>query len=348
LTAPASTWRAVAGLIVALVTAGAGCGGGGATPSDGGTGGSGGAMSDVHGSGGADGGANTDGPGGDVPVLAAANLGKPCTATAACGAGLICLLPTDTAIFGSGGPANGYCTAACTSADVAAACTAANGTCTNMGPDMNTPQVYCLRNCTHGMAGRTGKCLSRPEVACTRLTASDGGVGKDVCIPTCSQDSDCPTGRVCDEATSVCVATQSAGAALGTHCEPTGTTTTCAGRCLRIGSGTVVTASFCSRRCVFGNLNSCNWVGTGMSLATGGAHGVCVLSGADSDTGDQGYCAQLCDSVADCADKADPGLSCDTTGMMTVQHGICFFGSGGADGGTDASSDGPADQAPGN
>jgi hypothetical protein len=117
---------------------------------------------------------------------------------------------------------------------------------------------------------------------------------------------------------------------------------------LRIGSGTVVTASFCTRRCVFGQLNGCNWVGTGMSLTTGGAHGICGLGGADSDTGDQGYCAQLCETAADCSDKVDPGLTCDTTAMMAVQHGICFFGGAGADGGTDASSDGPADQAPGN
>jgi hypothetical protein len=50
--------------------------------------------------------------------------------------------------------------------------------------------------------------------------------------------------------------------------------------------------------------------------------------------GDVGYCANECDTVADCPDKVDPAPICDLTFQMDVGHGICNWGTPGTDGGT--------------
>lgn len=100
----------------------------------------------------------------------------------------------------------------------------------------------------------------------------------------------------------------------------------CGGFCLPLGSGATVTASFCSRRCVVGNLMGCGWADKAMSLATGGPHGICLLTSGDADVGDMGYCVQQCATVADCTNK-DPGGKCDTTTLdaQLNSHGFCSW-----------------------
>ncbi|HXI59284.1 MAG TPA: hypothetical protein VNO55_24625 [Polyangia bacterium] len=341
----------LASCLVAVIFVGgvaaAGCGGGSSASNDGsGSGGS--AATGTGGTVGGTGGKKADGGGSGGSIIrpdagAATGLGMACTSSATCGAGLTCLLPTDKSIFGSAGPAHGYCTLPCaaTGAPTAmadlAACDAAGGSCVDFALDATSPsQAYCMLNCLQGPSpAGTMKCNGRGDVACETLGASDdGGVSQDICIPVCSQDSDCPSGRKCDERFSVCVDTPNAGAPLGTHCDPMAATSTCAGGCLPVGMGTTMYSSFCTRRCVFGFVDVCNWVDKPMSLATGGPHGVCVFVGANSDVGDEGFCSQQCDTPADCTDQTDPMLSCDTT-ITQLGHGFCAWGPRAAtDGGT--------------
>ena len=249
---------------------------------------------------------------------------------------MTCLLPTDKLIFGAGGPANGYCTFPCSGATAAAAmadglrCQAAGGACVDfrLGAT-DPPQAFCMQTCVAGVPGTAAapKCQQRFDVACTTLSSSvDGGAPLDVCIPTCSEDIDCPAGRQCDDGFAVCVDVKTPGAPLGTRCDPNATTPTCAGDCIPVAASatsTAIAAAYCSRRCVFGTLDACNWVDLPMSLATAGPHGVCVLT--DGMAGDRGFCAQQCDTVNDCSDRADPGGTCDTT-VPQLGHGFCSWG----------------------
>jgi hypothetical protein len=261
------------------------------------------------------------------------DIGKACSSASECATGMVCLLPSDKKVFGAGGPAGGYCTFACTM-DNQTICDQNGSTCVDLAANAgDPPQSFCLQDCTWGTAGdNANKCHLRPDVACTQLSSNtDGGVGANVCVPTCSQDSQCPAGRKCDETFSVCVDVQATGTPLGSHCTYDTTNTmpdTCAGLCLPLGDGAgAIAASFCSRRCVVGVLEGCNWVPKSMSLATGGAHGVCVLSSTGAGIGDVGYCVQECATVADCSNKADPGGTCDTTMLdpMIMSHGFCSW-----------------------
>ena len=67
-----------------------------------------------------------------------------------------------------------------------------------------------------------------------------------------------------------------------------------------------------------------NPVGTGMSLATGGTHGLCAYAATNAGLGDQGFCTPECDSAADCPDKTDMAI-CDLSEMANLGHGICSF-----------------------
>lgn len=274
--------------------------------------------------------AGSGGAGGAATGTAMANLGLACASDTDCGGnGLTCLLPTAKSMYGAGGPANGYCTFACAANTDATRCGAAGGSCIDFSPVTTQIQAFCMQSCVIGTAGSLNmeKCHTRQDVACTQVQAAGAGVVEiDACIPTCSRDIDCPTGRQCDDAVAVCFDTKSAGDPLGTHCDATAMTTSCAGGCLPIGDGTTVSASFCTRLCVFGSLAACDYSGATMSLATGGPHGICALGTQDADLGDQGFCVQQCDVAADCSDKTDPGAVCDMTlSTVGIAHGICSW-----------------------
>jgi hypothetical protein len=171
-------------------------------------------------------------------------------------------------------------------------------------------------------------------VGCLTIQAADATTTPptpqlDICYPICSQDSDCQ-GRKCDVASGLCADTAPTGDPVGAHCMTNADagTSNCAGGCLPIGSaagGTTVAANVCTMYCVVGSLNSCNWVGAGVSLTSGGAHGVCALASSNAQAGDIGFCTQECDTAADCSDQADPGVTCDLSAMSAVGHGFCSW-----------------------
>ncbi len=266
---------------------------GGAT----GTGGKAGAAG-TTGAGGTTGAAGTTGAGGSASATA---IGKACSADADCTGGLTCMTAGSKIIFETEAPAHGYCSKMC---QVDADCGSGNvGICVGISSATATTQLgYCFQSCTFG--GTATKCQGRTDVGCLTLDNTTTPT-TDVCYPICSQDSDCPVGRKCDVATNFCGDTAPIGAAAG---------------------GTAVIASFCSMACVVGNLNACNWVGSGSALTSGGTHGACALSSADAKIGDIGFCSQECDTAANCSDQTDTGLTCDTSVMSVVGHGICSWG----------------------
>jgi hypothetical protein len=286
---------------------------GGLTSTDGSSGGHGG-----HGAGGTNGVV-----GGASGTTTFADIGKACTADTDCTGGLACLTAGGKIIVGAEGPANGYCSKPCgTDADCGT-----TGLCLDVSATSATMVGYCFQTCTFGQ--NAPKCHARTDVGCLTLDATTTPT-TDICYPVCSQDSDCPTGRKCNLADSLCADTPSTGDPLGTHCvvDPDASTTTCAAGCLPLGSGTDgggQVASFCTMLCVVGNLEACNWAGAGVPLSTGGAHGVCGIAAQNAQIGDVGFCTQECDAVTDCSDKTDPGVSCDTSLMTTIGHGICSW-----------------------
>jgi hypothetical protein len=269
--------------------------------------------------------AGTVGTGGAGGAVGFADIGKSCNTNGDCASGLTCLTAGGTSIVGAEGPANGYCSKMC-SADTDCG---GVGTCLNVSAANATAVGYCFQSCTFGGADPT-KCHSRTDVGCLTIDATTTP-STDVCFPVCSQDADCPTGRKCNLADSLCSDTPATGDPLGTHCmsDPDSGASNCQGGCLPVGGaagGTAPVASFCSMLCVVGNLDACNWVGAGTSLTSGGAHGVCALASSTAQPGDIGFCTQECDTAASCSDQSDPGLTCDTSLMSTIGHGICSWG----------------------
>jgi len=208
--------------------------------------------------------------------------------------------------------------------------------CVDMGTNPSgPPNTWCVQTCEFGgsttptPAQRAAKCRGRTDVACSVLADALGNVVGTACIPTCSQDVDCPPGRKCDPRSTQCVDTTPVGDPLGAHCPygPDASADPCAGSCLPLPNvaGTALAASFCSQPCVIGAINQCNH--TSGSLATGGAHGLCYLSIDNASVGDTGYCVQECETAADCSDQIDPGLTCDTTikPLAPGLHGVCTW-----------------------
>lgn len=260
------------------------------------------------------------------PPTSLPDLGKACASAADCTGGTTCLLATGKVILAAEGPANGYCSKSCT---LDSDC-AGSGICLNVSDTGVAAIGYCFQTCTFGGTAGSAKCHGRTDVGCLTIDSSTNPT-TDVCYPVCSQDSDCPTGRKCDVADSLCGDTAAPGDSLGTHCatDADSGTSNCAGGCLPVGSsagGTATVANFCTMLCVVGNLNACNWAGAGASLTSGGVHGVCALASSTAQVGDVGFCSQECDTAADCSDKTDTGGTCDTSIMSTIGHGICSWG----------------------
>lgn len=300
---------------------GGGSGGSGATAS-GGTGGGlvGGAGGTSGGTGGAGATGGSGGTGGG-----ATKLGAKCTKDAECGAGLTCLLATGTEMDGEG-PAKGLCTTECSADPSVCGQFAANAVCLNF----ESGKGYCLEGCTFGgNAAQNGsldqkKCHGRPEVACTGLLSSTAGTDCGppnydcpkgeacatdnkchpvipACVPRCNADADCGTGLKCNADTGLCTAGAISGKEVGEACTPSdGGNDECKGRCLNFGDDLRI----CSAACTLGSQANCGWTGTGPAPA------FCLFGssagGDQSDWGDQGFCADLCNCNSDCAS----GLVC--------------------------------------
>jgi len=75
-----------------------------------------------------------------------------------------------------------------------------------------------MQTCTFGeVATRTSKCRGRQDVACASLT-SGAGTTVYACMPMCSTDAECPTGRFCDPGFGTCAATKATGDPMGASC----------------------------------------------------------------------------------------------------------------------------------
>jgi hypothetical protein len=268
------------------------------------------------------GGANAGaaGAGGNAPIdpifdAADRVIGAPCTSDAECPQGpngeslLTCILPTSSAEFGSGSPQGGYCTARCRETeecqtlDGLAACglldEAGDGLCIGLcepGPDFaERPAVKCDPD-------RAQACFEFPD---------NPGIG--ACFPVCESDAACGAGQFCDFGATglgLCVTTQPVGGDIGAPCTPETAATDCR-------SGTCVTlldpatgdeaGSFCSANCVFGLVEGC---GFAREQAEGTRDAVCIRPQAnDGGAGDVGFCFELCDVDADCA-QAGAGWVC--------------------------------------
>ena len=251
-----------------------GAGGGGSGGLDGSAGASGGGASGAGGSAGASGTAGSAGSGGSGGAGMGA-LGAPCSNDTDCGGGLRCWAADDVS---GAGPAGGLCTETCTSGS--AACS--SGSC--MQFDVNGTMVgYCVETCTPSDGFAASKCHGRQDVAC------DATSSLSVCRPTCNDDSECPTGRVCNRRTWLCTASAATGAGVGEAC--TSFPEMCRGNCFGV-------QSTCEERCVLGAMPSCQ------------PSGVCVFlfSGSVGD-GDLGACARTCATSADCAVSFTCGVS---------------------------------------
>ncbi len=284
---------------IAIVTPGSGGAGGGGTsfiatgP---------GPTSSAGGAGG-----STSGDGGPGNGVAA-----PCQENSDCAPELLCLADTvNDPIFG-GGPAGGFCTAACnTDTDCpqpGAVCYAVEsgqpGRCTlscTLGPPISAvADLFAPLD--------PSKCLGREDLRCAATKTGD-----DVCLPTCGEDAQCHAGRVCDPRLAVCVDMAETGLPTGGACDPNAMTDPCSGLCISFSSG----VAMCSSPCVLG----------GAEFQTddcgGPENGFCAFHAKDHGPGDSGYCSPSCQAQSDCQ---TPSFWCFSVPTLTQQEqrGYCF------------------------
>lgn len=269
-------------------------------------------------------------------------VGRQCTEDAQCGAGLSCFEAASNEFFG-GGPAGGYCTVQC----------ASTAECTAIDPLTQCEAGLCLRTCRSmdPTSVAENKCLSRHDVVCQSaaylsIEEFTGLRQPGLCLPQCGSDQDCGGGRFCDLARGVCASTRPSGAAVGERCEVDGDCL--GGRCLTDGPD----ERFCTSPCVFGQP-----VGCGEGAAVSPRNVAClapVIRGfvSSEGIGDVGFCLEVCDVDADCAQAATRDWVClpDAEAERFGRSGLCRAPQptdAGADGGDegDAGGDPPVVEA---
>lgn len=233
-----------------------------------------------------DGGAGGSGGSGTLP---AALVGKACTKDSDCATGLFCAtVSSNDMVFG--GPANGVCTADCSTNTDACAAVDKNSICVTFNTSGSV--AFCLETCTLGTPARGElKCLGRTDMGCADTGFGDGS---GFCSPTCRGDFDC-NGRVCDLSNGLCTdATKIVGTKpIGSPCDPNSATEVCKGGfCLTMPGG----GGMCSGFCTLGTAG-CGEDPTAMRLD---AYCLFTFDPNLTDVGDQGFCGQLCDCDADC------------------------------------------------
>ncbi|HEX4337737.1 MAG TPA: hypothetical protein VH062_17610 [Polyangiaceae bacterium] len=287
--------------------------GGGATTSVGGSTSTGGGATNTAGTAGV--GTSTGGTG---TGSSTSPIGQPCLKDSDCGtAGLMCLLPSSTDFLGGGVP-NGVCTMDC-SADLTAVSASVTSVCAKIDPNaiclgVTNTLGYCWEACTTGAVPTTEtKCHARHDMAC----ADPQGLGTGFCKPTCRGDFDC-AGRVCDLADGICTdpIDKARNLPSGAKCDPNAATDTCTGACIGVQEGDAAVASigFCSGFCKLGE------VGCGVDpTSKDPVESYCLFgTDANSDAGDLGFCAELCDCNDDCK---DPDFICSTVTGLSAQVG---------------------------
>lgn len=227
-------------------------------------------------------------------------VGRACSEDVQCGSGLRCY-PSDANDFFGAGPAGGYCSLPCTQ----------NTECTGVDPQSQCESGLCLRTCRSmdPTSVRENKCLTRRDVVCQSeaylgVTPFSGLRQAGLCMPQCGSDEDCGA-RFCDLARGLCVTTRPAGAPVGAECE---VNSDClGGSCVNAdGSGL---NRLCTGPCVFGQP-----VGCGDGVSADPRNYACLsplIGGAFSSEGlgDVGFCVEVCDVDADCA-QVQNGFAC--------------------------------------
>lgn len=250
------------------------------------------------GSGGADGGPDASaggasGSGGTAGGTPGSELGAQCSSDSDCGSGLHCALATGND-FGFEGPSRGYCTLPCSS-DSQCSVLFPGSTCEDLG----FGDWFCMRGCDPSSG--SVQCLNRYDEACVPWYAPDGGMTGHVCAPACVTDNDC-SGRKCDPYTELCTDAPKTGDPVGTPCDPTASTNSCAGICIGFSS-TDPTVGLCT--------SICNYASVGVEGACGSdpqqgspQTAACVNEVTYPDGTKAGLCDQLCNCDSDC-DGAD-------------------------------------------
>jgi hypothetical protein len=220
-------------------------------------------------------------------------IGRACRVDADCGGNKVFCLSSASNATGLGGPANGLCVVDC--ATDATACTSVDPLSVCVSFSSAGGPAYCLEGCTVGPSGGTAKCHDRPDFACDDSTGPGGGDG--ICVPVCRGDFDCG-GRKCDLGSGFCndAPAVSGTLPLGSDCDPSAVTTTCAGVCVPLDSSGK--AGMCSGLCSLGT------VGCGDDpSSTAPLHAECLFDATAlglGSTGDIGLCGVLCDCDSEC------------------------------------------------
>lgn len=276
----------------------------------------------VGGSGGGSSGgaAGAGGGGGDIePIfpLGFRAVGAPCETDADCPAGpngetpLICMTPTSTVEFGTGSPQGGYCTAVCSDESDNGDCVAVDGLSACGLIDNTTGIGFCIGLCQPGAAANAIKCGADRAQACFQFPNSQE-IG--ACFPVCQSDEACGEGLFCDLGATglgLCTATAPVGGDIGAPCTPETAEADCkSGACVTLldPETGAEAGSFCSANCTLGLIEGCGFPEV---LPEGTARdAVCLLPQvAGGGGGDLGFCFELCDTDADCA-QAGEGWVC--------------------------------------
>ena len=240
-------------------------------------------------------------------------FGAPCNTDADCPLGpggeapLICITSTSSVEFGAGGPQGGYCSAVCTDEANSSDCRAidALGGCGLL--DDSTGLGYCIGLCLPGGDPNAIKCSADRAQACFQ-SPTDPDLG--ACFPVCQSDAACGGGQFCDfggnTGLSLCVAEERAGGEIGAPCTPeTGATDCESGLCVSLVDPVTRedAGSFCSANCTLGLIAGC---GFATAEAVGARDAFCLIPQRPAgDLGDAGFCFELCDTDADCAQAGD-------------------------------------------
>ena len=265
-----------------------------------------------------------------TPAAGGGIVGAACETDADCATGGTCFRADGNAYLGAGGPAGGYCTFPCVDTNQ---CTQHDpqSRCVPMGAN---DALYCIRTCLSKEAEPgEAKCLNRPNLACVSEAAA-GVVSLAVerqagySAPRCSDDSECPIGRVCHRQAGICTDGRSPGAPTGSSCE---FTTDCDGlMCedrVQLSDGDAGTrrVGTCTAECVLGALEGCGYAHDEPTRKAACITAL-VSSGRFSEgPGDLGICRELCDVDSDCLQA--PRFICrqlnDALVAYTGRKGAC-------------------------
>ncbi|HEU4583043.1 MAG TPA: hypothetical protein VFS67_32510 [Polyangiaceae bacterium] len=240
-----------------------------------------------------------------TPAAGGGIVGAACKSDADCAAGATCFRADGNAYLGAGGPAGGYCTFPCSDTNECAQHDP-ESRCVPMGANQS---LYCIRTCLSKDAEPgEAKCLNRPDLVCVS-EAADGVAPLAVerqpgyCAPRCSDDSECPGGRVCHRQAGICTDGPAPGAPTGSRCT---FDTDCDGKACedRVqvdnGDAGVQRVGTCTAECVLGAVEGCGYAHDDRTRKAACITAL-VSSGRFSEgPGDLGLCRELCDVDSDC------------------------------------------------